>query len=160
MDISNTLTAQLVIVSPTTYSISLVLQSDNQPLVSNVCVINSSRLSDQDLVACDILRRYKPSPVQYTYRNIKQINVSLFQNSLFNSQLYTDPADNPDNFVQQLKRIYLTTWRHYGPAQDHVVLVLHAGSRQKPSPPNDAGSEQGPKVIMSTTGQHVGRPTS
>lgn len=81
-------------------------QSSNiSPLVSNVLVHNSHGLSDHDIITFDLaVRRHKRSSPPYQYRNLKQIDLHEFSDKLLNSELYSDPSEDPDIFVDQLER--------------------------------------------------------
>ena len=75
-----------------------------QQMISNVDVRSSHHLSDHDLVLCDIsVRRHKPSAVRYAYRNIKSIDLVDFEACLRSSQLFTDPAITPDEYLDQFE---------------------------------------------------------
>ena len=75
-----------------------------QPLVASVAVVSSHGLSDHDLVACNLSAlRYKPAAVSYEYRDIKKIDTVNFERRLRSSQLFTDPARTPDEYLDQLE---------------------------------------------------------
>jgi hypothetical protein len=74
-----------------------------QPIVSSVKVISSHTLSDHDVITFSLsVRRYKPPAIHYTYRTIKNIDVIDFDSRLQASSAVVDPADTPDEFVEQL----------------------------------------------------------
>jgi len=57
--------------------------SDKSPVVTNVNIFNSYGLSDHAVLVCELTtKRYKPAPVHYTYRDIKNIDVTEFQERL------------------------------------------------------------------------------
>lgn len=70
-------------------------------LLSNVAVRSSHHHADHELVTCDLLAwRHKPSAIRYVYRNIKSIE---FEARLRSSQLFTDPAVTPDEYLGQFE---------------------------------------------------------
>ena len=75
-------------------------------LVSDVRVHSTHELSDHSLVVCELsVRRHKPAPVHYTYRNIKQIDTTEFERQLLASDIVTNPPDIPDVFVDLMERV-------------------------------------------------------
>ena len=65
-------------------------------------------LSDHSLIVCELsVRRHKPSPVHYTYRNIKQIDTTEFERQLLASDIVTNPPDTPDVFVDLMERVVI-----------------------------------------------------
>ena len=78
--------------------------STSPPLVSNVVVQSSHGAPDHDLVVCDLsVWRHKLAAVNYTYRNIRGIDLVDFEKRLRTSRLFTDPADTPDGYLGQLE---------------------------------------------------------
>jgi len=78
--------------------------STSPPLVSNVVVQSSHGASDHDLVVCDLsVWRHKLTAVNYSYRNIRGIDLADFEKRLRSSRLFTDPADTPDGYLGQLE---------------------------------------------------------
>ena len=83
-------------------------QSDKSPVVTNVNIFNSYGLSDHAVLVCELTtKRYKPAPVHYTYRDIKNIDVTESQERLYSSHLFTVAIDvtidiTPDDYVDLL----------------------------------------------------------
>jgi len=74
------------------------------PLVNNVAVLSSHGMSDHHLVACDLsVLRHKPNAVSYEYRDIKKIDTVDFERRLRSSRLFANPADTPDDYLNQLE---------------------------------------------------------
>ena len=74
------------------------------PLIDNVAVLSSHGMSDHRLVTCDLsVLRHKPDAVSYEYRDIKKINTVDFERRLHSSRLFPNPADTPDEYLNQLE---------------------------------------------------------
>lgn len=84
--------------------ITPVTMSPSWPLVSGVAVHSSHELSDHDLVVGNLsVWRHKPAPINYSYRNIRSLDKVEFEKRLSSSRLFTNPADTPDEYLQQLE---------------------------------------------------------
>jgi len=51
------------------------------------------------------VRRFKPAAVRYSYRNIKGIDMTAFEERLLASRIVTDPPASPDEFVDLLDHV-------------------------------------------------------
>jgi Endonuclease-reverse transcriptase len=88
--------------------LDLLITPALQPLVTDVTVLNTYNLSNHNLVTCDLsVRRHKPDAVKYKYHDIKKIDIVDFERRLRSSQLFTDPADTPDEYLSQLESTVL-----------------------------------------------------
>ena len=86
------------------------------PLVSSVIVLDSHGASDHDLVVSNLLvMRHKPSPIRYTYRDIKKIDIADFDKRLQSSDLFTDPAGSPDAYLAQFETAVTTVLNQVAP---------------------------------------------
>jgi len=78
--------------------------SSSQPFISNVTVVSSHDLSDHNLVVGDLsMQRYKQAAISYVYRNLKNMDIVDFEKCLRSSQLFNDPVDTPDKYLNQLE---------------------------------------------------------
>ena len=97
------------------------------PLISNIAVRSSHLLSDHRLVVCDLSEhRFKASAVSYSFRRISEINIAEFHKRLHTHELFTDPADTPDEYLGQLELAVKTVL-------DELALICHgkrAGGRK------------------------------
>lgn len=101
-------------------------------LLSNVAVCSSHDLSDHDLVVGDLSAwRHKPAAVSYEYRNIRDIDVTDLERRIRSSRLFTDPAETPDEYVDQMESTL-------SEIMDHVAPLRH-GTR--------AGGSKGAKWL-------------
>jgi hypothetical protein len=49
------------------------------------------------------MQRYKQAAISYVYCNLKTMDVVDFEQSLHPSQLFIDPIDSPDEYLNQLE---------------------------------------------------------
>jgi len=112
--------------------LDLVITSSSslaQQLVSNVEVCNSHGMSDHCLIVFNLLaRRSKPAPIQYTYRNIKGIDLTDFDSRLRSSALFTDPADSPDKYLTQFETTVTTILDQVAPLKIGRRVVEFTGA--------------------------------
>jgi len=99
----------------------------SHPLISNIAVRSSHHLSDHCLVVCDLsVRRFKAPAVSYSFRNIREVDIAEFHKRLRTHELFTDPADTPDEYLGQLELAVKTVL-------DELAPVCHgkrAGGRK------------------------------
>jgi hypothetical protein len=74
--------------------------------VSGVRVENVGGVSDHSLVVASIAAALKPlSLIDYTYRNVRDIDPVDFENRLRRSSLYTSPASTTNAFAEQFRSV-------------------------------------------------------
>jgi hypothetical protein len=73
----------------------------------DVDMLNTHHLSDHDLVACNLsVCRVEAAAVSYTYRNIEHVDTVDFEQRLRSSSLFSNPADTPDAYLDQLNHVF------------------------------------------------------
>jgi len=81
-----------------------IIATADADTVSNVRVVDCGTISDHCLVTALVQSRRPPPPlVQFSYRDIKRINVADFEQSLRRTSVFTAPADTVDAFAAQLQ---------------------------------------------------------
>ena len=98
--------------SPTRYDthhdkfslLDLIITPSSSKLVSSTLVVPSHEISDHCLVLAK-LNTVRPKPPQrtYQYRDIKNINLDIFKQTIESSTLFSDPAPTVDGFVNQME---------------------------------------------------------
>ena len=67
-------------------------------------VVSSHEISDHDLTLTNLnTKRYKSPQRTYHYRNIKGINLELFEQSILSSSLFSSPDPTVDGFANQME---------------------------------------------------------
>ena len=83
-----------------------VVASSDPHLVPEVRVIDCCEVTDHRLVTAKIrARRPRPPPLEFTYRDLKRLNLADFEASIRRSELFTSPACTADLFAEQLRSV-------------------------------------------------------
>ena len=78
--------------------------SSPQPFMSSFEIVSSHDLSNHNLVVGDpSMQRYEQTAISYVYRNLKNMDVVDFEQRFHSSQLFIDPVDTPDEYLNQLE---------------------------------------------------------
>jgi hypothetical protein len=87
--------------------LDLVIGRDGSSCISDVAAQTSHHASDHDIITWTMSSRLKPaSPrVNYQFRSLKNVEWSSFQADILSSELYTNPADNVDEFADKLDTV-------------------------------------------------------
>ena len=73
--------------------LDLIITSLTSKLISTTSVVSSHEISDHDLTLANIsTKRYKSPQRTYQYRDIKSINLDLFQQNILSSSLFSNPT--------------------------------------------------------------------
>jgi len=74
--------------------------------IFNATVLPSNLVSDHCLIVCNIGILNKINSVKhFTCRNLKQINITAFEDAIFNSALFSAPAPNVEAFSTQVSTV-------------------------------------------------------
>jgi len=124
---------------------------------SSVSVVRRARVRDAGLVSDHrfvtarlVCSRTKVK-TSYRFRNIRAIGVFEFDRALCASTLFTAPAVTADGFADQLRDVVTTLLDKFAP--------LRTGVRHRPKSSNDAGWQQGLRMIVNDTDGRVVLPT-
>jgi hypothetical protein len=75
-----------------------------QPLVSNVQILDSHDLSGHSVVACELsTRRFKAPATKCSYRPIHNVDPIMFESKLRDADVFVNPAKSVDEMVRQLE---------------------------------------------------------
>ena len=75
-------------------------------LLSDVEVVDSAGISDHLSVHCVLhLDRFRPKPITYQYRKLREMDLPRFESDLESSTLFTHPSDTADGFTKQLEGV-------------------------------------------------------
>ena len=81
--------------------LDLLMDGDDSDIISDVNVVNPG-LSDHSLVISDInIRRPKPELQQFSFRDIRTVDLADFTTRLQMADAYKNPADDVDSFYSQ-----------------------------------------------------------
>ena len=102
-----------------------VLATEDRVAVSGVAVDDVRLMSDHRMVYAKLRSRSPPcKSTSYTYRNIRRIDTSAFEDALQRSALFTAPASSTDAFANEMADIVS--------AQLEKVAPLHTARRRQP----------------------------
>jgi len=104
-----------------------LLVTDPSLSVTGVRVDDAGLVSDHRLVAANIsVHRRAVRAVPKSFRPIRKIDTDEFEQSLWNSELFSSPASTVDGFAKQLERVVIAEL-------DRVAPLKHC--RRRPSKP-------------------------
>ena len=84
--------------------LDLIITPSSSRLVTVTSVVSSHEISDHDLTLTNLnTKRYKSPQRTYHYRNIKGINLELFEQSILSSSLFSSPDPTVDGFANQME---------------------------------------------------------
>ena len=86
--------------------LDLIITPSSSKLVTVTSVVSSHEISDHDLTLTNLnTKRYKSPQRTYHYRNIKGINLELFEQSILSSSLFSSPDPTVDGFANQMETV-------------------------------------------------------
>ena len=84
--------------------LNLVVTTTTLHTISNVSVESVHGMSDHHLVRCSVgIRRTKLPPTQYTYRDLKKINLTDLKNRLQCSNLLSMPVVSTETYAENIQ---------------------------------------------------------
>ena len=84
--------------------LDLVISSSTSFQTSPISVTSSHEISDHSRLLANLsTRRQKPPRRSYQYRNLKDIDLTSFQQQILASSLFTNPNPTVDGFEQQME---------------------------------------------------------
>ena len=84
--------------------LDLIITVCDSEIINGLKVNDAGLISDHNLVTFYIpAPSSKPHTVQYSYRNIKNINIDVFVETIASSDLFTSPATTTDSYAEQLR---------------------------------------------------------
>ena len=111
-----------------------VLALTSSTLITNVAVDDAGLISDHRIVTANVNVRSPKPTVAYTWRQLQKVDPSMFESAIRQSELFTSPAVETDDYAEQLVRVSTarrdgaTTSRSTSPSEaNHQVAV--AGGR-------------------------------
>jgi len=81
-------------------------------------------ISDHCLLSAVLAVRLPKSAVKYSWRNIRNINVSSFDDDLRKSVIFVQPATNVDGYVDQLDSVLSKLLDKYAPVRSLHIVVM------------------------------------
>ena len=101
--------------------LDLIITVSTSTLLSPVGVYDAGMISDHRLLVCTASMKFpKPQPVKHTYRDLKNIDVDKFKESIVTSVLFSDPATNCDGYVQQIEDVVTEALDRVAPIRTKV----------------------------------------
>ena len=86
--------------------LDLLITVSSADKISDIEVHDAGCISDHRLVMCKMTDQKITHQVkQYQYRDIKSINLTKFKTKVKQSELFTNPASTPDEYLHQLKTV-------------------------------------------------------
>jgi hypothetical protein len=100
--------------------LDLVVGRDGSSCISSVAVQPSHHASDHDIVTWMLSTRLKPARqlVKHKFRSLRGVNWTSFQADVLSSELYTAPANNVDDFADQLDTVITEIMDRHCPLQE------------------------------------------
>jgi len=100
--------------------LDLVVCRANSMRVSHVEVRSSHEVSDHDCVTWSLHTRLKTKPIltAYKFRQLKNVDWTIFDQDLQRSELFSHPAKNVDEFADQIDAVTLRLLNHHCPLQE------------------------------------------
>ena len=96
--------------------LDLIITPSSSKLVTVTSVVSSHEISDHDLTLTNLnTKRYKSPQRTYHYRNIKGINLELFEQSILSSSLFSSPDPTVDGFANQMETELTSIWDEVAP---------------------------------------------
>ena len=96
--------------------LDLVISSSTSFLTSPISVTSSHEISDHSLLLANLsTRRQKPPRRSYQYRNLKDIDLTSFQQQILASSLFTNPNPTVDGFEQQMENTIISILNDFAP---------------------------------------------
>ena len=84
--------------------LDLIITPSSSKLVTTTSVVSSHEISDHDLTCTNLnTKRYKSPQRTYHYRNIKSIDLELFEQTILSSSLFSIPDPTVDDFAIQME---------------------------------------------------------
>ena len=84
--------------------LDLIITPSSSKLVTTTSVVSSHEISDHDLTCTNLnTKRYKSPQRTYHYRNIKSIDLELFEQSILSSSLFSSPDPTVDGYANQME---------------------------------------------------------
>ena len=83
---------------------SFIITPSSSKLVTTTFVVSSHEISDHDQTCTNVnTKRYKSPQRTYHYRNIKSINLELFEQAILSSSLFSSPDPTVDGYANQME---------------------------------------------------------
>ena len=84
--------------------LDLIITPSSSKLVTVTSVVSSHEISDHDLTLTNLnTKRYKSPQRTYHYRNIKGIDLELFEQTILSSSVFSSPDPTVDGFANQME---------------------------------------------------------
>ena len=84
--------------------LDLIITPSSSKLVAITSVVSSHEISDHDLTLANLnTKRYKSPQRTYHYRNIKSIDLELFEQTILSSSLFSSPDPTVDGYANQME---------------------------------------------------------
>ena len=84
--------------------LDLIITPSSSKLVTLTSVVSSHEISDHDLTLTNLnTKRFKSSQRTYHYRNIKSIDLELFEQTILSSSLFSGPDPTFDDYANQME---------------------------------------------------------
>ena len=84
--------------------LDLTITPSSSKLVTMTSVVSSHEISDHDLTLTNLnTKRYKSPQRTYHYRNIKSIDLELFEQTILSSSLFSSPDSTVDGYANQME---------------------------------------------------------
>ena len=103
--------------------LDLVISSSTSFLTSPISVTSSYEISDHSLLLANLsTKRQKPPRRSYQYRNLKDIDLTSFQQKILASSLFTNPNPTVDGFEQQMENTITSILNDFASPQNWSPL--------------------------------------
>ena len=84
--------------------LDLIITPSSSKLVTITSVVSSHEISDHDLTLANLNPKHHKSPQRtYHYRNIKSIDLELFELTILSSSLFSSPEPTVDGYANQME---------------------------------------------------------
>ena len=105
--------------------LDLIITPSSSKLVIDASVVSSHEISDHDLTLTNLnTKRYKSPQRTYHYRNIKGIDLELFEQTILSSSLFSSPDPTVDGYANQMETELTLILDKVAPLKAVIELVL------------------------------------
>jgi len=130
------------------------LASTSSTLITNVAVDDAGLISDHRIVTANVTVRSPKPTVAYTWRQLRKVDPSTFESAIRQSELFTSPAVETDDYAEQLVRVVSQ--------QLGAMAPLRHGLRRPPKPITkwlspEAVAANASVVVWSGSGAQLGQ---
>ena len=99
--------------------LDLIITPSSSKLVTMTSVVSSHEISDHDLTLTNLnTKRYKSPQRTYHYRNIKGIDLELFEQTILSSSLFSSPDPTVDGYANQMETELTSILDKVAPSED------------------------------------------